>query len=68
MKEGVYMLVAEGVTSITGLMPVINDFISTAPTLINFCLTTFPLNVGVALGLAGMVVGFVRKMKPAGRA
>lgn len=55
------------ITSISGLAGVISDFISTAPTLIQFCLTTFPINVGCVLGLVGMVVAFIRKMKPAGK-
>lgn len=60
--------VAEAITSISGLGSVITDLTSNAGTLIQFCLSTFPLNVGCALGLCGMVVAFVRKMKPAGRA
>ena len=61
------MVAAEAINSITGLGSVITDFISNAPQLIQFCLTTFPLNVGVTLGLVGSVVVFIRKMKPAGR-
>ena len=44
------MLVAEGVSSITGLVGVINDLITVAGTVIQFGLTTFPINVGVAVG------------------
>lgn len=63
------MAVAEAaISGISGLQTVFTDFISSAPQFIQFCLTTFPLNVGVGLGLAGSVVAFIRKMKPAGRA
>lgn len=58
----------DAITSISGLSSVITDFITNAPTLIQFCLKTFPINVGCVLGLVGMVVAFIRKMKPAGRA
>lgn len=62
------MLVAEAVSNVTGLVPVIDDLITVASKLIQFVLTTFPLNVGAVVGLAGAVVVFIRKVKPAGRA
>lgn len=62
------MLVAEGVSSITGLVDVINDLITVAGTVIQFGLTTFPINVGVAVGLVGCVAAFIRKVKPSAKA
>lgn len=62
------MLVAEAVSNVTGLVPVIDDLITVASKLIQFVLTTFPLNVGAVVGLAGAVVLFIRRVKPAGRA
>lgn len=62
------MLVAEGVSSITGLVDVINDLITVAGIVIQFGLTTFPINVGVAVGLVGCVAAFIRKVKPSAKA
>ena len=62
------MLVAEAVSNVSGLVPVIDDLITVASKLIQFVLNTFPLNVGAVIGLAGGVTVFIRKVKPAGRA
>ena len=62
------MLIAEAVSNVTGLVPVIDDLITVASKLIQFVLTTFPLNVGAVIGLAGGVTVFIRKVQPAGRA
>lgn len=62
------MLLAEAISNVTGLVPVIDDIITVASKLIQFVLTTFPLNVGAVIGLAGAVTAFIRKVKPAGRA
>lgn len=62
------MLVAEAVSNVTGLVPVIDDLITVASKLIQFVLGTFPLNVGAVVGISGAVVLFIRKVKPAGRA
>ena len=62
------MLLAEAVSNVTGLLPVFEDLITMAGKMIQFVLTTFPLNVGAVIGLAGAVTLFIRRVKPAGRA
>ena len=48
------MLVAEAVSNVTGLIPVIG-------------LTTFPINVGVVVGLTWSVTKFIKSVKPAAK-
>lgn len=62
------MLVAEAVSNVTGLVPVIDDLITVATKIIQFGLTTFPINVGVVVGLVGCVSAFIRRVKPAAKA
>lgn len=62
------MLVAETVSNVTGLVPVIDDLITVATKIIQFGLTTFPINVGVAVGLVGCVAAFIRKVRPSAKA
>ena len=62
------MLVAETVSNVTELVPVIDDLITVATKIIQFGLTTFPINVGVVVGLVGCVAAFIRKVKPSAKA
>lgn len=61
------LITAEAVTGISGMAAIFTDLLSQAPTFIQFCLTTFPINVGVAVSLAGMVTAFIYKLKPSAR-
>lgn len=61
------MLVAEAVSNVTGLIPVIDDLITVATKIIQFGLTTFPINVGVVVGLTWSVTKFIKSVKPAAK-
>lgn len=61
------MLVAEGVTGWESVTGVFTNLIAQAPTFINFVCTTFPLNIGVAVGVAGMVTSFIFKLRPSAK-
>ena len=61
------MLVAEGVSNWDAVTGIFTNLIAQAPTFINFVCTTFPLNIGVAVGVAGMVTSFIFKLRPSAK-
>lgn len=61
------MLVAEGVSNWDSVTAIFTNLIAQAPTFINFVCTTFPLNIGVAVGVAGMVTAFIYKLRPSAK-
>lgn len=61
------LVVAETVSNWDSVMSVFTNLIAQAPSLITFVCTTFPLNIGVAVGVTGMISAFILKVRPSAK-
>lgn len=61
------LVVAETVSNWDSVMGVFSNLITQAPSLITFVCTTFPLNIGVAVGVTGMISAFILKVRPSAK-
>lgn len=53
--------------SVADMSTVLQQMLAMGTTLITWCLSTFPVNVGIAGGVIGIVIGVIRRSKGVGR-
>lgn len=64
-------MLSEGVSgganmSLDTMGDILTTMLSMGTTLLNWCVSTFPINVAIAGGVIGIVIGVIRKSKRVG--